>query len=404
MPGRNGSPNGSVKNGWLRIIISFSAHCRKHYAIAEKGAPKKTMNILMIISKNNKYGAQRLFIEQVTAMVRLGHTVVVVGRGISGYIPEAIKAIGVPYYSIAMKGLKDLFFLRRLVLNYNVHIIHTMLDRADYFGLFTSWLTRRPLVSSMVVRRSHIGYRFADRVIIVSSMQIDLLRRIGVRADRITIVRPGIDLERYNYPVAEKREAWRQKLKIDRCSIVFCHISSIIPQKCHPVSIALTAECKRRGEEPLLIIAGDPLQGEYYESLVKMISDAGLEQNVFFTGWTSELPELLSLSHFTLLPSVHESFGLVLLEGMVAGTPIVARKGEGGADLIEEYGTGFLYIPEQGVAALAEQILALWHDRSRYAILSDRGRKIMENEYTMVRFGERIQDVYSAVLKSDKGQ
>lgn len=337
-------------------------------------------------------------------MIRLGHTVVVVGRGPSGYIPDAVKALGVPYYSIAMKGLKDLLFLRRLVLDNNIQIIHTILDRADYFGVFTSWLTRRPVVSTVVVLRAHIGSLFADRVAIVTNMQIPLLRRIGVKASRITLVRPGIDLERYKYPVAEKREAWRQKLKLDRYSIVFCHIASLIPQKSHPVSIELAAECKRRGEEPLLIIAGDPVQGEYYESLVKMISDLGLEQNVYFTGWTSDLPELLSLSHFTLLPSRHESFGLVLLEGMVAGTPIVARKGEGGADLVEEYDTGFLYVPEQGVSSLAGQILALWHDQDRYMQLSDKGKKIMENEYTMARFGERLQDVYMATLKNDRAQ
>lgn len=345
-----------------------------------------------------------MFVEQVTAMVRLGHTVVVVGRGPAGYIPDAVKAAGVAYYSIAMKGLKDLLFLRRLVLDNNIQILHTVLDRADYFGVFTSWLTRRPLVSTMVVLRAHIGSLFADRVAIVTSMQINLLRRIGVKTNRITVVRPGIDLERYKNPVAEKREAWRERLKLDRYSIVFCHIASLIPQKSHPVSIELVAECKRRGEEPLLIIAGDPVQGEYYESLVKMISDLGLEQNVYFTGWTSDLPELLSLSHFTLLPSRHESFGLVLLEGMVAGTPIVAREGEGGADLVKEYGTGFLYIPEQGVSSLAEQILSLWHDRDRYKQLSDKGKKIMESEYTMVRFGERLQDVYTAALKNARVQ
>ncbi len=355
-----------------------------------------------MISKNNKYGAQRLFVEEVTALVRLGHTVVVVGRGTSGYIPDAIKAVGAPYYGIAMKGLKDLLFLRRLVLDNNIQLIHTILDRADYFGVFTSWLTRRPLVCSMVVRRSHIGYRFADRVAVISSILIPLLIRIGVRPERITVLRPGLELERYKHPAAEKQEAWRKQLTLDRYSVVFCHISSLIPQKSHPVSIELIAECKKKGENPLLIIAGDPVQGEYYDSLVKMISDLGLEQNVSFTGWTSDLPELLSLSHFTLLPSVHESFGLVLLEGMVAGTPIVARQGEGGADLIEEYGTGFLYSPEQGAAALAEQILGLWHDKTRYKQLSDKGREIMEREYTTLRFGERLQDVYATVLKTAK--
>ena len=50
-----------------------------------------------------------------------------------------------------------------------------------------------------------------------------------------------------------------------------------------------------------------------------------------------------------MLPSENEALGVVLMEGMAAGTPIIARDGEGGAELINQYGTGFLYRPEEGV-------------------------------------------------------
>jgi glycosyltransferase involved in cell wall biosynthesis len=359
------------------------------------------MHILMMISKNDKYGAQRVFLEQALALHHAGHHMVVVGRGTQGYIPEAVVAAGVEYHGIAMKNLKDLFFLRRLVLKNKIDVIHSFLDRADYLGILLSWLTRRPLVSTMNVRRYHIGYRFADRVVTVSNIQKELLIRNGVRAERIRVIRPGIDVERYANPSADKREAWKRELKIDRYSVVFCHLSSIIPQKSHTISLELAAECKRRGEKPLLIIAGDPLHGEYYESLVKTISDSGLEQNVCFTGWTSELPEILSLSHFTLLPSVHEAFGMVLLEGMAAGTPIVAREGEGGAELIEEYGAGFLYKPSEGVPGLADKILALWRDRDRYLVFSDKCRDIVKKEFTITRFGERLVELYKTILGAD---
>jgi glycosyltransferase involved in cell wall biosynthesis len=284
-----------------------------------------------------------------------------------------------------------------LVKKYTIDVIHTSLDRADYFGLLLSFLTRKPLVSTMNVRRYHIGYRFAVRVVTVSNKQRELLLRNGIKAERISVIRPWIDVERYDNPVAERRDAWKRKLKIDGYSIVFCHISSIIPQKSHTISLELVAECKRRGETPLLIIAGDPLRGDYYESLVKKIADEGLAENVHFTGWTSDLPELLSLSHVTLLPSVHEAFGMVLLEGMAAGTPIVAREGEGGAELIEEYGTGFLYRPAEGVSNLADNILALWRDPAQYKRLSDKCRSVAETDFSMERFGERLMGLYQSI-------
>ena len=234
-----------------------------------------------------------------------------------------------------MKGIGDILFLRRLVRNNGIELIHTALDRADYLGILAAKTTGIPSVTTMNVKRYHPGYRFARRVVTVSRQQRELLISKGVNAAKIDVVRPGIDLERFSRPDPEKREAWRKKLGHDRFSLVFCHIANVLPQKNHSVSLDLVRYCKQKGEKPLLIIAGDPLQGEYYESLVKMIAAGGLEHNVYFTGWTSELPELLSLSHFTLLPSVHEALGMVLIEGMAAGTPIIARKGEGGAELID---------------------------------------------------------------------
>jgi glycosyltransferase involved in cell wall biosynthesis len=355
------------------------------------------MNILMITSKNDKYGAQRVFLDQVTALRRMGHQVVVVGRGDEGFIADSVRSMKVDYYGIPMKGIRDILFLMRLVKKYTMDVIHSSLDRAEYFGVILSLLAHRPLVSTMNVRRYHIGYRFADRIVAVSNKQKELLLSNGIKAERISVIRPWIDVDRYANPVTEKRDAWKQKIKTEGYSIVFCHISSIIPQKSHTVSLELVAECKRRGETPLLIIAGDPLRGDYYESLQKKISDEGLEKYVFFTGWTSDLPELLSLSNFTLLPSVHEAFGMVLLEGMAAGTPIIAREGEGGAELIEEYGTGFLYRAAEGVSNLAENILTVWHDPTRYNQLSDRCRNIARNDFTMERFGERLVGLYHSI-------
>src|SRR5512147_336675 len=348
------------------------------------------MNILMMTSKNDKYGAQRVFLDQAEALHRMGHSVVVVGRGNEGFVADSVRSMNIEYHGIPMKGVRDVLFLSRLVKKKDTDVIHTSLDRADYLGAVVSWLTGRPRVSTMNVRRYHVGYRFADRIVTVSNVQRDLLLANGIKADRISVVRPWIDSERYEKPVAEKRDAWRRRLGTDGFSIVFCHISSVIPQKSHPVSLELADACRQRGETPLLIIAGDPLQGDYFEELLREISRRRLEKNVVFTGWSSELPELLSLSHFTLLPSVHEAFGMVLLEGMAAGTPIVAREGEGGAELIEEYGTGFLYRPAEGVSSLAENILHLWHDPNRYNQLSDRCRNIARNDFSMERFGERL--------------
>ncbi|HUK99610.1 MAG TPA: glycosyltransferase family 4 protein [Nitrospirota bacterium] len=352
------------------------------------------MNILQIISKNDRYGAQRIFIDQAKVLQEMGHRVIVVGRGSEGYVPDCIRAMGIEYYGMSLKGIKDILLLRNLVKKNNIHIIHTTLDRADYFGVIVSRLTGCPVVSTMMVPRYHIGFRFTNEVIVLSNKQRDLLGEKGVRSERVHVIRPGIDVDRFGNPDSIKRETWRQKLDTDKYRIVFCHIASVIPRKAHEVSLELAIECKEKAMNPLLIIIGDPLHGEYYEMLEGRIRDSKLEHNVVFTGWTQEIPEVLSLSHFTVLPSENEALGIVLMEGMAAGTPIIARAGEGGAELIQEYGTGFLYKRGDSLSGLADALIGLMKDKIAYQSLSDKCRTIARKELSLQRFGEKLLDLY----------
>jgi glycosyltransferase involved in cell wall biosynthesis len=355
------------------------------------------LNILQMISKNDRYGAQRIFLDQVSVLHSLGNRVTVVCRGSAGYVTDSVQAMGVPCHGIPMKGIGDILFLRQLVKKNNIDVIHTTLDRADHFGLIVARITGRPVVSTMMVPRYHVGFKFADRVIVLANKQRDLLLQNSVKAARIAVIRPGINVDRFAHADAEKRKVWRQKLRTDSRSIVLCHISSLIPRKSHEVSLEIIAACKQQGENPLLVIIGDPLSGAYYDSLLAKIKELGLQENVHFTGWTSDVAEILSLTHITVLPSENEALGIVLMEGMAAGTPIVAREGEGGAELIDEYGTGLLYRPAAGVPVLADALVALRRDPARFATLSAKCRQIAVDQFSMQRFGERLTELYATV-------
>ena len=102
-----------------------------------------------------------------------------------------------------------------------------------------------------------------------------------------------------------------------------------------------------------------------------------------------------------MLPSENEALGIVLMEGMAAGTPIIAREGEGGAELIEEYGTGFLYKPEEGVGSIAQKTKALRQDGLPYKALSERSKKTAVEEFSLQRFGERLVEIYQEYV--DRG-
>jgi L-malate glycosyltransferase len=355
------------------------------------------MNILLIISKNDRYGAQRIFLDQVGILKSMNNQVIVVCRGEQGFVPDAVRSLGVAYYGLPLKGFEDVWSLKRLVKKHDIHVIHTTLDRADYFGVLVSWLTRVPVVTTMMVPRYHPGFRFADKIVVLSEKLKKVLIEKGIHRKRITMIRPGIDVDRFAHPDELKRADWHDKLTIAQYSTVFCHVASLIPRKGHRVSLEIIAAYKNLGGNPLLIIIGDPVEGEYYRSLVDAVDELGLQKHVRFTGWTRDTAEIISLCHITLLPSENEALGIVLMEGMAAGTPIVAKKGEGGAELIEEYGTGYLYDEKNGIPVLAEQIYALRRDKKRYEALSHDCRKKAGELFTLSVFGQNLMAVYRSL-------
>jgi glycosyltransferase involved in cell wall biosynthesis len=82
---------------------------------------------------------------------------------------------------------------------------------------------------------------------------------------------------------------------------------------------------------------------------------------------------------------------------MAAGTPIVARECEGGAELIEEYGTGFLYRPRDGVSHLVDKLIELKRDSTQYRALSDKCKRIAREDFSLQRFGERLLGLYGSI-------
>lgn len=379
-----------------RMIDDYAAFFR-----SLAGYSPRPRRILQIISKNDKYGAQRIFLDQVAALRDLGHEVTVVARG-EGYVSDSVRALGVTYHGIPMKGFRDILFLRRLVKSQKIDIIHSTLERADYAGLIVGRLTGVPVVSTMMVPRCHSAYRFMDRIVVLSRKQRDILLAHGVAPSKIEVIRPGIDINRFSRPDPIRREAWRTRTAADRFDIVFSHIASMHQRKGHLVSLNLLTACKERGANPLLFVIGDPLECDYVFSLKSYIQEQALDEHVVFTGWTKDIPEILSLSHYTLLPSDGEALGVALMEGMAAGTPIIARAGEGGAELVEEREVGFLYRPEEGVAPLADRILSLHRNGEKYRTYSDSCKSIAVCDFSLERFGRQLLKLY-ATVRGERG-
>lgn len=143
------------------------------------------------------------------------------------------------------------------------------------------------------------------------------------------------------------------------------------------------------------VITGDGSQRSLLEEQIKR---AGLAGIVHLVGFRPDAPAIIAAGDMFALPSLAEPFGLVLLEAMALGKPIVATRAGGPTEIVVDRETGLL-TPPAAPAALAAAIVALLRDPSRRAAMGRRGRERYETRFTADRMAGEIVAVYRRVLR-----
>jgi D-inositol-3-phosphate glycosyltransferase len=153
----------------------------------------------------------------------------------------------------------------------------------------------------------------------------------------------------------------------------------------------------------LVVIGGDPelsqeaLSGEMAR-LQGMSEKYGLNDMVSFLGRRSQdsLPYYYSAAEAVVVPSHYESFGMVALEAMACGTPVVASQVGGLAFLVQDGETGFT-VPVDEPDALAERLAVLIHDPQLRQRLGAQAAQFAQ-EYAWEKIALRVRDLYTELL------
>ncbi len=157
-----------------------------------------------------------------------------------------------------------------------------------------------------------------------------------------------------------------------------------------------------RHPEALLVLAGSCTDQQYGKMLQQGITELGVNQNVLLTGGLGPSdPRLLGLyQHATvlLLPSVSETFGLVLLEAWAAGKPVISSRTSGATALIKHGQNGWLFDltdPETFNEGL-EQTLS----RPELAqAMANNGQKLVKSQYDTQVLARGIKDLYTDLIE-----
>jgi D-inositol-3-phosphate glycosyltransferase len=231
-----------------------------------------------------------------------------------------------------------------------------------------------------------------------------------VDASHLTVVPPGVDTCHF-YPIPKDEAKNYIGAKEHNCLILF--VGRIEPLKGIDTLIRAVALMRDQGflnqhEICLSIIGGDAdvseeLMSAEMSRLMNLCSELGIDEFVNFMGKRSQekLPYYYSAANVVVVPSHYESFGMVALEAMACGTPVIASQVGGLAYLIQDGDTGY-HIPNQDPQALSEKLMLLLSNPELRQDMSLKAA-MYARDYSWSNIANQIVEAYKRVLCPEKG-
>ncbi|MEM7132943.1 MAG: glycosyltransferase [Chloroflexota bacterium] len=237
--------------------------------------------------------------------------------------------------------------------------------------------------------------------------QEQLTRLYDAPLERIRVVPPGVALGRFQL-VSQTEARQRLGLPANQKSILF--VGRIEPLKGIETLLHAAWLLQSRHADVLLpfavtIVGGKPdalILDEEMARLQDLQYRLGLCDIVHFVGAKAQsaLPDYYAAADVVVMPSHYESFGMVALEAMAMGTPVVASNVGGLAHLVRHGETGF-HIPAQDAESLASRLFELLMDDSYRTVLAGQARNYA-TYYGWDRIAEEMRHIYQEAIMAQK--
>jgi glycosyltransferase involved in cell wall biosynthesis len=380
-----------------------------------------------IIPGDMEGGSGRVAWELGRGLIRRGHRIAVLTRGDKRQPgQEVIDGIAVSrFYSNPMRGRR---VFRELVKTFrpDLLIIHQPLSGISAIPLrgrlkipmvyvfHSPWpeeyrIRRRDLPKSFLregmgtflrkrLERKLLG--MAGSIVTLSEFMATRLRHWHeVHADKITVIPGGVDLERFN--VRGSRERARLQLDLPRDRFLVLTVRNLVSRMgLESLVLAMRSVVEAR-PNALLLIGG---KGYLEKKLAALIEEFGLQNNIRLAGYIKEkdLAAYYRAADLFVLPTrALEGFGLVTLEAMACGTPVLGTPVGGTVEILGRFDDRFL-LPGCDMEAIAAGVKDFMERGENPGVLEGKCRSFVEKNYSWDRFAERVDKLAENLQKGDR--
>ncbi len=273
-----------------------------------------------------------------------------------------------------------------------IHAHWTLSAAAAYLG---QWVHHRPIVVTVQgsdifqVTRHPVGARLTrqvlrncDRITALSQALKTVATSIGVHPDRIEVVPNGVDTREFTVGAEEARED------------VILYVGTLIKRKGVEYLLAAMPEVLESFPNYRLVVIGE---GPEAEPLKQSARAMGLGERIGFVGFRppDQVRAWMQRARVLVLPSVEEGMGVVLLEALACGTPVIGSR-VGGIQEVITPDVGVL-VPPSDTPALAEAICDILCDEAAWSAVSRRARERAVRHYDWDIIADRFITLYESV-------
>ena len=276
-----------------------------------------------------------------------------------------------------------------------IAVVHAQDLYTNVLGALAAHVAGVPVVVTRVdlghdvvgYRRPLLGWasRAADRVLVNAVCIRDLAMRDGVEPDRIAVVRNGVDLEELDAAVRRPPDD-----PVPEPGGIVCVANMHHPVKGQTDLLAALREVLRVRADARLVLVGDGVRRPYLERMARVL---GIADRCHFVGHRRDGPSILVRAAVAVSASYAEGISNAILEAMAARRPVVATAVGGSLELVREGKNGYL-VPPGAPAALARQILDVLRDPHAARRMGERGRRIVEREFSLAQMRASYDALY----------
>ena len=234
--------------------------------------------------------------------------------------------------------------------------------------------------------------RFTDVIITINQEDYEAAQEFELKKNGKVYYVPGVGVDTSNIKQAKsKRDEILNIIKADNDSIVLISVGELNKNKNNKVIIKALHKLNNPKIHYLLCGIGDKR-----DELHALVKNYGLEKNVHFLGYRTDVPELLKSCDIFVMPSFREGLSRSLMEAMSAGLPCIVSRIRGNIDLIQDGSGGFLCNPDD-IEGFAKAINKLAVDEDLRKAMKFNNLKRIKN-YDVENVINMIKTIYSQEL------